>query len=206
MLFRPKLVACLVFTFVRTLTAGDDPALPADGKADGPKNGAENGRVLFNFEAGAGEPGWEVVNDDVMGGVSRGGGRIFDGTLFFSGVLSLENNGGFASIRARGMTQDLRACSFLILRVRGDSRTYRFMLGTDARYRSSRVAYQCEFSTRRGEWIEVRVPLNRFAPTFRGQSLSGPPLDLGKIEEFGLMLADGKPGPFALEVEWIRAE
>jgi hypothetical protein len=50
------------------------------------------------------------------------------------------------------------------------------------------------------------VPLASLVPTYRGETLSGPPLDLAGIEEFGLMLADGKAGAFALEVAWMKAE
>ena len=44
---------------------------------------------------------WQVVNDGVMGGRSYGNlTRSGDSEALFSGNLSLENNGGFSSIRA----------------------------------------------------------------------------------------------------------
>ena len=46
---------------------------------------------------------WQAVNDNVVGGVSDGRFKITaDSTLEFSGKLSLENNGGFASVRSGG--------------------------------------------------------------------------------------------------------
>ena len=40
---------------------------------------------------------WNIVNDDVMGGISRSSLSMNDeNNLIFSGYLSLENNGGFA--------------------------------------------------------------------------------------------------------------
>ena len=46
---------------------------------------------------------WTIVNDGVMGGVSDGRFRITaDQTMEFFGTLSLENNGGFASVRSSG--------------------------------------------------------------------------------------------------------
>ena len=43
---------------------------------------------------------WNIVNDDVMGGISRSSLSMNDeNNLIFSGYLSLENNGGFASSR-----------------------------------------------------------------------------------------------------------
>ena len=44
---------------------------------------------------------WTSVNDVVMGGVSDSLMQVSeDGTGVFAGHLSLENNGGFASVRA----------------------------------------------------------------------------------------------------------
>jgi len=54
--------------------------------------------TLFDFSGSAAEPGWTAVNDGVMGGVSRGGAKLVDGSLHFRGILSLDNNGGFSSI------------------------------------------------------------------------------------------------------------
>ena len=42
---------------------------------------------------------WRAVNDSVMGGVSMGRMVKAEDTLRFDGELSLENNGGFASVR-----------------------------------------------------------------------------------------------------------
>ena len=178
------------------------------------ENSAPSGRpphvgaslVLFDFSAPGVGDDWRSVNDDVMGGVSRGGSEVKDGHLHFRGALSLENNGGFASVRVRTAPRDLSAATHLVIRAKGDGRAYRLQLGTDAHFRRSRIAYQAEFAPRAGEWIEVSVPLAAFVPTYRGDTLTGPPLDRAGIEEFGLLLADGRAGPFALEVAWLRAE
>ena len=57
-------------------------------------------RILFTFDKPeAAKPG-ETVNDGVMGGRSAGRFKITgDKKMEFSGTLSLENNGGFASVR-----------------------------------------------------------------------------------------------------------
>jgi hypothetical protein len=57
-------------------------------------------RPLLDFAGPEAAQQWQAVNDGVMGGVSDGRFKITDaGTLEFSGTLSLENNGGFASVR-----------------------------------------------------------------------------------------------------------
>lgn len=148
---------------------------------------------------------WYPINDGVMGGVSRSDIRPTDqGTGVFSGVLSLENNGGFASVRTKLGHRDLSEYAGLEIRVRGDGRTYQLRLRTDDRFDG--IAYQVQFETRDGEWITVQIPFDRFRPTFRGRTLTDvEPLDTSSIHQMGFMLADKMPGPFSLEIDFVRA-
>jgi hypothetical protein len=64
--------------------------------------------VIASFENPDSVKDWFSVNDGVMGGVSKGGFERTEGnTLLFSGDLSLENIGGFASIRTKPADLDL---------------------------------------------------------------------------------------------------
>ena len=129
-----------------------------------------------------------------------------EGTLVFKGKLSLENNGGFSSIRTNSdLGLDLGDSRGLVARVKGDGRTYQIRLGTDARYRGMEVSFMAEFPTEKGKWTEVKVSFGEFVGSFRGRTLKDEVLDPGKICRVGLLLADKKPGPFELEVDWIRA-
>jgi monofunctional biosynthetic peptidoglycan transglycosylase len=68
---------------------------------------------------------WYVINDGVMGGVSRSDiQRTAEETGVFAGVMSLESNGGFASVRADLGRRNLSAYAGLEIRVRCDGRTY----------------------------------------------------------------------------------
>jgi monofunctional biosynthetic peptidoglycan transglycosylase len=147
---------------------------------------------------------WYAINDDVMGGVSKSDiRRTEDGTGVFEGVLSLENNGGFASVRAVLGRHDLSAYAGLEVRVRGDGRTYQLRLRTDDRVDG--VAYRAQFETRDGEWITTRISFEEFLPTFRGRTLNDvPPLDTSRIHQVAFMLADKDPGPFSLEIDFVR--
>ncbi|NNM29642.1 MAG: CIA30 family protein [Akkermansiaceae bacterium] len=151
---------------------------------------------------------WTVVDDGVMGGLSKGKMAIVDaGVLRFEGVLSLENNGGFSSIRTgRFDTMDLAAHKGLVLRVKGDGRTYQVRLETDARFRGTMaVSFSADLPTTKGEWTEVKVPFKNFRGSWRGRDLPDAKFDPGKIQRLGLLLGDKKPGPFRMEVDWIRA-
>lgn len=151
-------------------------------------------------------PPWRAQNDGVMGGVSTGKASVANGKLHFKGVLSLENNGGFAQIYSPAVRSDYSGHTALRLRVLGDGREYQFRLSTDASFRGSRIAYRASFPTKAGEWTEIRLPFDAFVPSFRGRTLKGPPLDLSSITRMAFLLADGKPGEFALTVDWIALE
>ena len=148
---------------------------------------------------------WYVINDGVMGGVSMSEMRLTDkGTAVFSGTLSLENNGGFVSARTDVGNCDLSIFAGLEIRVRGDGRSYQLRLRTDDRFDG--IAYRAVFETRDGEWITVRVPFDRFLPTYRGRTLrDAPPLNTSRIRQLGFLLADKTPGPFLLEIDFVRA-
>ena len=165
--------------------------------------GAAEPRVLFTFDGG-GRGDWSPVNDTVMGGRSDGGLEIRDGILHFSGELSLENNGGFASIR-HAAKLDLSDRTGIRLRVRGDGRSYQLRLNTNARYYGRPVAYGSTFRTQTGTWIEVDVPFDKLKASFRGRQLDGYRFDPGQIEVVGILLGDKQAGPFHLQVERVVA-
>ncbi len=161
---------------------------------------------LFVFSSPAAASSWQAVNDGVMGGVSDGRFRITERqTLEFYGTLSLENNGGFTSVRSRPADLGLQAGDSLVARVRGDGRTYQLNLYTSGRTRA--FSYRAPVQTRRGEWTEVRIPLDRFEATSFGEVLrSAGPVDSAAVRSVGFLLAEKIPGPFSLEVEWIKVE
>lgn len=145
---------------------------------------------------------WTSVDDRVMGGVSTSQITATPEGLEFSGVVSLANNGGFASIRARPRVYDLAGATVLILRVQGDGQIYKLALRTNEAFDG--VQYQARFATRAGEWIEVVMPVTDFQPTFRGRPVEAPALDLARIRGFGFLISDRQAGPFRLVVESIR--
>jgi monofunctional biosynthetic peptidoglycan transglycosylase len=159
---------------------------------------------LFAFASPDAAAAWQAVNDGVMGGVSDGRFRVTERqTLEFYGTLSLENNGGFTSVRSRPRTLGLQTGDTLVARVRGDGRVYQLNLYASGR--TGAFSYRAPVETRTGEWIEVRIPLDRFEATSFGRVLRGVgPVDPGSVTSVGFLLAEKAPGPFALEVAWIK--
>lgn len=159
--------------------------------------------MVLDFKAASPCP-WEAVDDRIMGGASQSQPQyINDIGLRFSGEVSLENNGGFASIRSDTQEYDLSAYSGLTLRLRGDGKSYKLSLRTDLFFDG--VSYQVAFTTEKDVWKEVTLPFADFTPTHHGIKLSTvAPLDTSKIKSFGLFISDRQEGPFQLEIAWIK--
>jgi monofunctional biosynthetic peptidoglycan transglycosylase len=164
---------------------------------------ADKDRVLFDFGKPDAAKQWQTVNDGVMGGVSDGRYRITDNeTMEFFGTLSLENNGGFASVRSREAKLGLEEGDSIVIRVRGDGREYTFRLNVPRSI--SRNSYRQSFTTKKDEWIEVTLPMEKFVATWRGRVFPNEKFDPSNVTGMGIQLSDKKAGPFKLEVEWIK--
>jgi hypothetical protein len=162
--------------------------------------------VLFDFIHPTAVAAWAPVDDRVMGGVSRSRMRPDPaGHAVFEGCVSLEQGGGFASVRcapgARGRP-GARAC---VLEVRGAGSLFKLNLRTDDGFDGP--TWQARFAPTGGAWQTLRLPLADFRATFRGRELPGSPaLDPARIRQVGLMIADRQSGPFALDVRHIALE
>ena len=164
------------------------------------------GQPVTEFEALENSAfGWTIVNDGVMGGLSQGKLDFTGaGTMKFSGNLSLENNGGFSSLRSQDVELDLSDDLGLLMLVKGDGRTYQARLSTDEKYRGSEMSFSAEFKTTKGKWQQVKIPFSDFKGGWRGRELPDRVFDPAKIQRVGILLGDKKPGPFELEIDWIR--
>jgi Complex I intermediate-associated protein 30 (CIA30) len=193
-------VTSILTNFARLIPALALTSLVITMKADTATN-----KTLFDFQAATNSPAWEVVNDDVMGGVSTSRFQVLtNGCAVFSGTVRLENNGGFASVRSAPLRENLTDLTAFVLRVRGDGRSYKFSVRTGAGFDTP--LYQLAFTTKRGEWEEHRLPFKDFVPTFRGRILTDvPPLNPAKVTSVGFLISDKQEGPFKLEVAWIKA-
>ena len=162
--------------------------------------------TLFDLSKADAAKDWQAVNDGVMGGISEGKFKIADKkTLEFFGTLSLENNGGFASVRSKAKTLGLEKGDTVVAKVRGDGREYTLNLYLDKP--QDAFSYRATVLTKKDEWIEVKVPLDKFEATSFGRVVKDAgPVDPKEVNALGFMVSDKKAGPFKLEVESIKVE
>lgn len=145
---------------------------------------------------------WIIVNDTVMGGRSQASAIFAQDHMQFKGSLSLQNNGGFASVRRIKSAVDWQAGKAITIVIRGDGRSYQFRLRTNRTLDG--VAYVKEFTSQKGEWQSITFTEDDFTPQFRGRIVpSAKKLSFSDITQLGFMLADKAPGDFELHIKSI---
>jgi NADH dehydrogenase [ubiquinone] 1 alpha subcomplex assembly factor 1 len=146
---------------------------------------------------------WRVVNDGVMGGISKSALALTDaGHGKFSGHVSLANNGGFASIQLNTTIQLAEEKTFVVLRVKGDGKAYEFRLKGKV---SQSESYVHPFTTT-GEWETIKLPISGFFPQFRGRKLNTPHFNFENIEQLSFLIANKQEEDFELLIDWIGLE
>jgi hypothetical protein len=158
---------------------------------------------MFDFSAPSAVNEWAPIDDRVMGGISRSRLRHDPaGHACFEGEVSLERNGGFASVRSSAGARGAAGAAGVSIEVRGEGKQYKLSLLTDDGFDS--LNYQAGFSPAGPDWQTLHLPLAAFRASFRGRAVPGvPALDPARIRQVGLMIAARQAGPFALEVREI---
>lgn len=161
--------------------------------------------VIFDFTTTGDLNQWRPIDDTVMGGISASQLQLTkENTALFTGNVSLENYGGFASLQSQPSTYNLTGYLGIALRVKGDGKRYKFSLKTNEDLDSPR--YETAFNTDKGVWTTIKIPFTTLVPTFRGTILNNePPIGLSKVKSFGLLISDKQEGSFRLEIDWIKA-
>lgn len=159
--------------------------------------------TLCDLESAGAIARWRALDDRVMGGVSRSRLRHAQGGhAVFEGEVSLERNGGFASVRSPSGLCGAPAARTCRFDAWGDGRTYKLSLFMDGSDDS--VAWQCSFAPPSGRWDRVTLSLDDFEPRWRGRPVPGaPPLDPARLRQAGLLIADRQAGAFSLSLRSI---
>jgi hypothetical protein len=141
-----------------------------------------------------------VVNDGVMGGLSQSRFRHDPEGTLFEGIVSLDNGGGFASVRSPIAIPT--GTSALDLTIRGDEKLYKLVLRTDPSPRAP--LYQAEFLTTR-EWKTHRFLPKDFKASFRGRSVDAPELVFSEVKEIGILIANKQAGTFRIQLKSLQS-
>ena len=160
-------------------------------------------QVIFNFHEAANINNWGIVDDVVMGGKSSGNFKLdSSGNGMFYGAISLENNGGFSSLRYRAEPISTKGFQNIVLRVKGDGKRYQFRVKANLNQSYSYVNY---FTTS-GQWETITIPLKELFPRFRGRNLNIPNFSADSISELGFLFGNKKAEDFKLIIDKIELQ
>ena len=198
---------CSAVLVVSCGTSGGSPGAGQSTNAPQTSAVVSEGTALVSLDDAAEAAAWTTVNDPVMGGTSTSKIAFGDGGLVFSGTISLENNGGFASARS---PQDAdigrKASGATSLRVRalGDGKTYLLKVGITGQPWS----YVQRFTTEAAVQRSYDLPVEEFQPV--GMRLDPEPdapraLDPSRIDQVAVYILDKQQGPFDITVGAIEA-
>ena len=157
-----------------------------------------NTMVLFDFSENSEPDRWQVVNDGVMGGLSQSTFKMSEnGTALFKGRVSLENNGGFSSVRYNTGKTNVEGFTTLALYLKGDGKKYQ------VRIRENNDDYFSYITTIQtsGEWETIEITLNDMFPSFRGRKLDRPNFSGNTIVELTFLIGNEKAESFTLELQ-----
>jgi len=137
---------------------------------------------------------WYLVDDVVMGGRSSGNFNKTDDFILFHGEISLENGGGFSSIRCE-LEPHTKINKKVKVECAGDGRSYEIICKS-----KDQTAYRAAFNTDKHETTLHDILIENFEASFRGRKVNAEPLEKVEIEEIGIILADGQQGEFKLKI------
>jgi hypothetical protein len=160
-------------------------------------------KKIYTFSSQTNIKEWRIVNDGVMGGISNSSLMLTNaGHGKFSGHISLENNGGFASMQLNTSIQLKKENKFITLRIKGDGKRYEFRLKSDI---SQSESYVHAFSTS-GDWETITLEIPEFYPQYRGRKLSIPNFHFNTIKQVSFLIANKQEENFELLIDWIALE
>lgn len=162
-----------------------------------------NSGLIFDFSKDKNTANWYIVNDGVMGGLSKGTFTINDaGHAMFKGFVTTENNGGFSSVRYSFNKKNVSVYTHVVLKVKGDGKSYQFRIKEN---QSQRYSYIASFDTS-VDWEIIKIPLQTFYPGFRGYALDKPNYSGESMEQIAILIGNKTKESFALEIDSIYLE
>jgi hypothetical protein len=157
--------------------------------------------IIYDFNKASANNDWKIIDDGVMGGLSQGKFLIdSDGNGVFQGTISLENNGGFSSVRYQFDKINTNKESKIVIHLKGDGKQYQFRIKD--KY-DSYYSYITTFDTS-GEWETIEIKLADLYPSFRGQKLNLPNFQSDSLEEIVFLIGNKKNESFKLILDQIE--
>ena len=136
-----------------------------------------------------------------MGGKSSGSFVLSpQGYGVFKGSISLDNNGGFSSVRYKFDRKLMKDVTKIKLYIKGDGKNYQFRIKSNS---DDYYSYISTFSTN-GDWQEIEIPLKEMYPSFRGRKIDKQNFSEDYIAEIAFLIGNKNKETFELLIDKIE--
>ncbi len=160
-------------------------------------------KTIFDFSENSDISQWKVVNDGVMGGLSKGNFHLNEAKNgVFEGKISLENNGGFSSLQYAFDQIKIREYATFKLHLKGDGKAYQFRAKRNI---SDKHSYIATFETT-GDWQTITIKMKDMIPQYRGDQLPMTNYSGDLLEQVTFLIGNKKEESFKLEIDKIAME
>lgn len=144
---------------------------------------------------------WYLLNDTVMGGKSNSTFQIDEnGHAEFSGYVTTENNGGFASVRYDCNLKNVKQFKNVLLKIKGDGKKYQLRFKES---RNNEYSHIYTFQTS-GDWETVEIPISKMFASYRGRKLDFSNFSADQIQEISILIGNKKNENFKLKIDEIK--
>ncbi len=151
--------------------------------------------ILLNSSTMKTENRWRIVNDGVMGGLSSSKAIVENNKIIFSGKVSLENNGGFASLRSPVRDYDFSQFTGLEIKLKADGKRYSISMKETSYFTG--YFYTNSFETKADEWITVKLPFDQFKLYYFGRRIND-------SSEISFLIGDKPVGEFKVLIDYMK--
>lgn len=162
----------------------------------------------LNYDFGITKEGinWYVVNDGVMGGLSDSDAFLQENSLLFKGNVSLDNNGGFVSLRCPYGDMDFSKFKTVSIKYKNAGQNFAFQLETERMF--FRPNYKVLLADSENEWTTASFKLEDFKEYVMGKANGNEitSIKLANVIRFGFINYGKKAGDFEFEIDYIKFE
>ena len=147
---------------------------------------------------------WRVINDGVMGGLSKGTKRLTTNSMLFKGIVSLDNNGGFSSLRYPFSDKNISKCNEIEIRYRSAGISLAFTIAVSRRWYIPN--YKIRLDKTLSKWTTKTIRLTDLRKHYIGKPMNETlnKKTLKEIVRIGFITDEKKYGDFEFEIDYIK--
>ena len=148
---------------------------------------------------------WVLLSDNIMGGVTKSKIEYTNNSVLLSGNISLDNYGGFSSIKTKYKSVDLSDYNGIKIKFKSTNQKFAFTLEDNQNW--TKPNFKREFSPKKDDtWEELIIYFKDFQEVIIGEPTGNKMKSesLKNIVRMGIMTYEKKEGPFSLEVDYIE--